>query len=175
MHEGFAPLLWNSILLLMLGFTAERALRPKKYAALLLGGAVYGFICSNLLIPCPNKMGAEGALFALIGFQILWFVANYERMGPLRAYFALFLGFLIIFILLNDILYSNSIVVAIEHMGGLTAGLVLTALFYDAELTPVLPWISKARLPALAVLALSAVGMLGCIMGVTLKCAIHRC
>ena len=68
MHEGVSQLFWNSILLFMLGFTAERTLRPKKYAGLLLGGAVYGFICSNLLVPCLNKMGAEGAVFALIGF-----------------------------------------------------------------------------------------------------------
>ena len=134
LHDGAMHLFWNTLALFMFGFRSERMLGKKKYVGLLICGSLFGFLLSNVVSPCPFKVGASASLFALIAFQVLSFIANYERMGPHRAYYALIMAFMLGFILLNDVFLAGENVDAVGHLGGLAAGLMISVFFYEGEL-----------------------------------------
>lgn len=124
LHAGAAHLFFNMYALYILGVQTEQMYGRERYLVIYFLGGVTGSVLSAAFgDPMVPSVGASGAVFALLGTQILYFYRNRETLGAygqgaLRQYLILlainlFLGFTIPRI-------DN-----LGHIGGLIGGAVL--------------------------------------------------
>ena len=141
---GALHLLFNAYMLFHFGGVLERILGHLRFAAIFLIGGLSGSILSALTgDPCIPSLGASGAVFALIGAQVILLARNRRLFGRRGAQM---LRQLLIWTLINfGIGIASSLpgsVIRIDnwaHFGGLVAGLALAAAFvprYQIQMGP---------------------------------------
>ncbi len=124
LHAGAAHLLFNMYALYILGVQTEQMYGRERYLVIYFLGGVSGSVLSAAFgDPMVPSVGASGAVFALLGTQILYFARNRDTLGEygrsaLRQYLILlginlFLGF------------SIARIDNLGHIGGLIGGAVL--------------------------------------------------
>lgn len=127
---GALHLLFNAYMLFHFGGALERILGHTRFALLFFVGGLSGSILSALTgHPCIPSLGASGAVFALIGAQVILLVRNRRLFGRRGA---AMLRQLLIWTLLNFGIGLASTLpgsaLRIDnwaHFGGLVAGLAL--------------------------------------------------
>ena len=141
---GALHLLFNAYMLFHFGGVLERILGHLRFAAIFLIGGLSGSILSTLTgDPCIPSLGASGAVFSLIGAQVILLARNRRLFGRRGAQM---LRQLLLWTLINfGIGIASSLpgsVIRIDnwaHFGGLLAGVALAAAFvprYQAKMGP---------------------------------------
>lgn len=131
---GALHLLFNAYMLYHFGGVLERILGHLRFAAIFTMGGLCASILSAITgDPCIPSLGASGAVFALIGAQVILLVRNRRIFGQRGAHM---LRQLILWTLINfGIGIASTLpgsVLRIDnwaHFGGLVAGLALAAAF----------------------------------------------
>ncbi|MEM6529113.1 MAG: rhomboid family intramembrane serine protease [Chloroflexota bacterium] len=124
LHAGLAHIFFNAYALYILGIQTEQMYGKARYLSIyLLGGVTGSVLSAGFGDPNVPSVGASGAVFALLGTQIVYFYRNREELGDwgrgaLRQYLLL-LG---INLLLG---FSIPQIDNLGHIGGLIGGAIL--------------------------------------------------
>ncbi len=126
LHGSISHLFFNMYALYILGMSIEQMYGRWRFSAIYILGGLTGSVASaalNLTGPRDFGLGASGAVFALLGAQILYFWRYRETLGAyargaLRQY-AILLGINLFFGLAVPQIDNTA------HMGGLVGGAVL--------------------------------------------------
>ncbi|MEM6284126.1 MAG: rhomboid family intramembrane serine protease, partial [Chloroflexota bacterium] len=124
LHAGLAHIFFNAYALYILGIQTEQMYGKARYLSIyLLGGVTGSVLSAGFGDPNVPSVGASGAVFALLGTQIVYFYRNREELGDwgrgaLRQYLFL-LG-------INLVLgFSIPQIDNLGHIGGLIGGAIL--------------------------------------------------
>ncbi len=127
LHAGAAHLFFNMYALYILGMQTEQMYGRWRYMVIyFLGGVTGSILSASFGEPTIPSVGASGAVFALLGTQILYFYRNQATLGAygrgaLRQYLIL-LGINLV------IGFSIARIDNLGHIGGLIGGAVLGGL-----------------------------------------------
>ena len=130
LHEpglsGFGPahIIFNMWALILVGPELERLLGRLRFAAVYLVSALGGSVLYYLFAPpAAPALGASGAIFGLFG---AWFVVSRRRQLDSRPIIILIVLNLAITFVVPNIAWQ-------DHVGGLIAGVLLTAAYVYAQ------------------------------------------
>jgi membrane associated rhomboid family serine protease len=104
----------------MLGFLAENYIGSLWYIGLLFTGGLLGNLLSAVCDPYDLGVGASTSLFAVLGFQLIWYCLNFERLGPYKIQFVIFFIVIVAFSLLNTFAFKDYGVDFYGHIGKYT-------------------------------------------------------
>jgi rhomboid protease GluP len=131
LHFGISHLFFNMLLLIYIGDTLELIVGPWKYLIIYLGGGLFGNIVSflaDLFVDTGNpavSAGASGAIFAVVG-ALIWIVLCKKE--QVRGYTVQRLMLMALLTVADGFVTGG--VDNYAHIGGLLAGLALTAVLY---------------------------------------------
>ena len=131
LHSGFFHIFWNLLSLYMIGFSIEKAYGYRKYIALIIFGGIGGNLVSAVIDPYSLGVGASTSLFAIIGALIVWYIYNWNVLGPMRTQYAIFMFIIIAFTLLNGLLMGGTGIDNWGHLGGLIFGILIALILLN--------------------------------------------
>lgn len=117
---GILDIAFNMWALILVGPALERLLGPLRYSAIYVASALGGSLLFYWLAPYELALGASGAIFGLFG---AWFVVSRRLRVDSRQ-----IVILIVINLVFSFVFSGTIAWQ-AHVGGLIAGLALTAAY----------------------------------------------
>lgn len=135
LHNDLPHLLWAIFVLLAVGCNAEYYLGTIGYSAL-MGGSIFlgnAFVAGFRSDPCRESVGASPVIMAVIAFEIIWAVFNFNKMGYSKWLYLLYFGTIFLTSLL-DTWVAGWVLEFSGHLGGFIAGL-LVSLFFYSEIT----------------------------------------
>lgn len=132
LHDDFFHIFWNVLSLFIIGFQSEDRLGVKKYIGLLAVSLIGGNILSAATYRQTLSVGASGMIYGILGYLLVWFKLNYNRLGPYKTFFLIFIGIILFFSIFN-MLFGQSSSDVFAHLGGLVAGLLFTLIVYVGE------------------------------------------
>lgn len=147
---GLTHIIFNMWALIVVGPALERMLGRARFLAVYLVSALAGSVLYYLLAP-PNHfaIGASGAIFGLFG---AWFVlAKRLRLDTRQVVLLIVLNLGITFLFRNTIAWE-------DHVGGLIAGLALTAAYVYA------PRVNRTLIQVVATIAMLAIIVVGVVI-----------
>lgn len=128
LHVNFFHIFWNVLSLLSIGFTIEKALgRWYYYFFLILLSGMGGCMFSAIVKTDSISVGASGVLYGLIGALVSWVYMNWRFLEPIRIRYLIFMGFIVIFTIINDLTMPMSNIDGWGHFGGLIFGFFISA------------------------------------------------
>lgn len=124
LHAGIGHLFFNMYALYILGIQTEQMYGRWRYLSIYFLGGVTGSVLSAAFgNPEVPSVGASGAVFALLGTQILYFYRNRETLGDYgRGVLRQYLFLLGINLLLG---FTIARIDNLGHIGGLIGGAIL--------------------------------------------------
>jgi rhomboid protease GluP len=120
-HANILHFLFNMYALYVIGRLVERPLGYARFLMIYFFSGIAGGMLSFLLNPLPS-LGASGAIFGLIGALTVFLFRHRRILGPAGRSM---LSNMIFIIVLNLAISLTPDIDIWDHIGGLTAGLVL--------------------------------------------------
>lgn len=128
LHLDFEHLLFNSIMLVILGISIERLFGTKKFLFIYLVSGIMGNI-AGFAFSSFNSLGASGAILGLGGaLTYVWFVNKRAFIGSRRYIVLLFYTFYAIFMG-----FANPGVDNLGHIGGFLGGILCAGIVWTEE------------------------------------------
>ena len=115
----------------MIGLSIEKAYGYRKYIALIIFGGIGGNLVSAVIDPYSLGVGASTSLFAIIGALIVWYIYNWNVLGPMRTQYAIFMFIIIALTLLNGLLMGGTGIDNWGHLGGLIFGTLIALILLN--------------------------------------------
>lgn len=127
LHEGLIHLAFNSVMLLVLGWAAERILGRKKFLILYLGAGVISALSNMIITQVESGLGASTAIYGLGGALIVLFFTN---RSALKLYSWVTAWIVIAFVIISHAIFISDPVLLTEHLGGVLGGALIAFIMY---------------------------------------------
>jgi membrane associated rhomboid family serine protease len=123
LHIGFVHLFFNAYALLIFGRQMERIYGPGRFIIIYILAGLFGSLISFVFSQADLSAGASGAIFGLIGMQLVYFYKHKDLLGEIgRSGLTNTLFIIGINIFLG---FSSRGIDNFAHMGGLIFGALL--------------------------------------------------
>jgi len=124
LHIGIGHLITNAIGLIILGLEMERLYGPDRYIIIYILAGLFGSFLS-FAVRGPNVLsaGASGAIFGIIGMNLIFFLLNRHILGEFGHHRIILTSIIIVYYLYSG--FRTPGIDNFAHLGGLFAGFIL--------------------------------------------------
>lgn len=127
LHNDLPHLVWNVFVLFAVGMNAEHYLGTVGYGILIAASGLLGnvFTAGFRANLCQQSVGASTVIMGIIGFELLWFLYNWHKMGLSKWLYFIYFGTIFLTTVMGTWAHGH-LVEFWGHLGGFIAGICIT-------------------------------------------------